>query len=37
MSIFSSPKAFSALTHDERERLAEMLEKIRVTWEELDD
>ena len=30
-------QAFSALTHDEREDLAEMLEKIRVTWEELDD
>ena len=30
-------RAFSALTHDEREQLAEMLEKIRVTWEELDD
>ena len=30
-------RAFSALTHDEREDLAEMLEKIRVTWEELDD
>ncbi|MFR6612818.1 MAG: MarR family winged helix-turn-helix transcriptional regulator [Collinsella sp.] len=30
-------QAFSALTHDEREQLAEMLEKIRVTWEELDD
>ena len=30
-------QAFSALTHDEREQLAEMLEKIRKTWEELDD
>ena len=30
-------QAFGALTHDEREQLAEMLEKIRVTWEELDD
>lgn len=30
-------QAFSALTHDERAQLAEMLEKIRVTWEELDD
>ena len=30
-------QAFSALTHDECEQLAEMLEKIRVTWEELDD
>ena len=30
-------RAFSALTHDEREDLAEMLDKIRVTWEELDD
>lgn len=30
-------RAFSALNHDEREQLAEMLEKIRVTWEELDD
>ena len=30
-------RAFSALTHDEREQLAEMLEKIRKTWEELDD
>ena len=30
-------QAFSALTHDEREDLAEMLDKIRVTWEELDD
>lgn len=29
--------AFTALTVDEQERLAEMLEKIRVTWEELDD
>ncbi len=29
--------AFSALTRDEREQLAKMLEKIRVTWEELDD
>lgn len=30
-------QAFSALNHDEREQLADMLEKIRVTWEELDD
>lgn len=30
-------QAFSALTYDEREDLAEMLDKIRVTWEELDD
>lgn len=30
-------QAFSALTIDEREELAEMLDKIRVTWEELDD
>lgn len=30
-------QAFSALNHDEREQLAEMLDKIRVTWEELDD
>lgn len=30
-------QAFSALTHDECEQLAEMLEKFRVTWEELDD
>lgn len=30
-------QAFSALNHDEREQLAEMLEKIRVTWKELDD
>ena len=30
-------RAFSALTHDEREQLAEMLEKIRKIWEELDD
>ncbi len=29
--------AFTALTVDEQEQLAEMLEKIRVTWEELDD
>lgn len=29
--------AFTALTLEEREQLAEMLEKIRVTWEELDD
>lgn len=29
--------AFSALTVDEQEQLTEMLEKIRVTWEELDD
>ena len=29
--------AFSALTQAEREQLSEMLEKIRVTWEELDD
>lgn len=28
--------AFSALTVQEQEQLAEMLEKIRVTWEELD-
>jgi DNA-binding MarR family transcriptional regulator len=28
--------AFSALTVEEQEQLAEMLEKIRVTWEELD-
>ena len=30
-------QAFSALTYDERKDLAEMLDKIRVTWEELDD
>ena len=30
-------QAFGALTHDEREQLAEMLDKIRVTLEELDD
>lgn len=30
-------KAFSALTVEEQEQLAEMLEKIRVTWEEIDD
>lgn len=30
-------QAFSALTPAEREDLAEMLDKIRVTWEELDD
>lgn len=30
-------QAFSALTHDEREDLAEMLDKIRETWEGLDD
>lgn len=30
-------QAFSALTHEEREQLAEMLEKIRRTWEEMDD
>lgn len=29
--------AFSALTVDEQEQLAEMLERIRVTWEEIDD
>lgn len=29
-------KAFSALTAEEQEQLAEMLEKIRVTWEEID-
>ena len=29
--------AFSALTVEEQEQLAEMLEKIRVTWEEIDD
>lgn len=29
--------AFTALTAEEQEQLAEMLEKIRVTWEELDD
>ena len=29
-------QAFSALTTDEQEQLAEMLEKIRVTWEEID-
>lgn len=28
--------AFSSLTVEEQEQLAEMLEKIRVTWEELD-
>lgn len=28
--------AFSSLTVDEQEQLAEMLEKIRVTWEEID-
>ncbi len=28
--------AFSALTVEEQEQLAEMLEKIRVTWEEID-
>ena len=28
-------QAFSALTPDERESLAEMLDKIRVTWEEI--
>lgn len=28
--------AFSALTVEDQEQLAEMLEKIRVTWEELD-
>ncbi len=27
---------FSALTVEEQEQLAEMLEKIRVTWEEID-
>lgn len=30
-------QAFSALTPDERKNLADMLDKIRVTWEELDD
>ena len=30
-------RAFEALTPAEQEQLAEMLEKIRVTWEELDD
>lgn len=30
-------RAFTALTVEEQEQLAEMLEKIRVTWEELDD
>lgn len=30
-------QAFSALTVEERENLAEMLDKIHVTWEELDD
>ncbi len=30
-------QAFSALTYEEREDLAEMLDKIHVTWEELDD
>ena len=30
-------RAFSALTHNEREQLADMLDKIRETWEELDD
>ena len=30
-------KAFSALTAEEQEQLAEMLDKIRVTWEEIDD
>lgn len=30
-------KAFSALTTEEQEQLAEMLDKIRVTWEEIDD
>lgn len=29
-------QAFSALTPREQEQLAEMLEKIRVTWEEID-
>ena len=29
--------AFTALTVEEQEQLAEMLDKIRVTWEELDD
>ncbi len=29
-------QAFSALTANEQEQLAEMLEKIRVTWEEID-
>ena len=36
-SVIDREQAFSALTHDEREDLAEMLDKIRVTWEELDD
>lgn len=30
-------QAFTALTVEEREDLAEMLDKIHVTWEELDD
>ncbi len=30
-------RAFTALTAEEQEQLAEMLEKIRITWEELDD
>lgn len=30
-------RAFEALTAEEQDQLAEMLEKIRVTWEELDD
>lgn len=30
-------KAFSALTEEEQVQLVEMLEKIRITWEELDD
>lgn len=30
-------RAFTALTREEQEQLAEMLEKIRVTWEEIDD
>lgn len=29
-------QAFTALTPQEQEQLAEMLEKIRVTWEEID-
>lgn len=30
-------KAFSALTVEEQEQLADMLERIRTTWEEIDD
>lgn len=30
-------RAFSALTHNEREQLADMLDKIRETWEGFDD